>query len=553
MNPYNNFYNPYSNPYNNNTIPFSYYNNINRSQNLSNIGNNIINNNNNNNNNGNNNNKNYNNTYHDDFSLAKSMIQTRLDKLNAEKNMMRYRPQSFSPYQNDLLSLYNMRNLSNMRGQIANPYLYSYQFMDPIYYPLELPTNGEPIDLPKIEMGAPVGTNSGDNMGVQDILSILNNLGQSPIKERKVHTPIETKPKEEKKMEPPKEEPKPEVKPNQLTVNRGIKRDWWKLAKNFINLFIFYRTAQKYTDYSRIRNAIIADRTQKIVQDISILKDWIIAIEEPFWNEFKVFEDLNVSFKNVDEDIKIKKESQKIIAMIKKYMENLISKSSKLSDVPEKIQSILYEYIKDKGYFPKKYLSTFQVNRLNFDFYGASKKLNESQVGMIIAYLIISGVTIQQILLHMRDIFVEFKKFPNIDISAKYIGSIIHYLTRDTFTNEPSIFKEIIALMNYYRNYHLFNEQVEKQQDIFESNMVYVDNDEFAEFLIPENTINKFWTFNTSFVETYKNFIFAWACKLGKLIKLKYQRGDPNLLPKKKMPRPKDKTVEYDIQIGNKV
>ena len=239
--------------------------------------------------------------------------------------------------------------------------------------------------------------------------------------------------------------------------------------------------------------------------------------------------------------------------MIKKYMENLISKSSKLSDVPEKIQSIIYEYIKDKGYFPKKYLSTFQVNRLNFDFYGASKKLNESQVGMIIAYLIISGVTIQQILLHMRDIFVEFKKFPNIDISAKYIGSIIHYLTRDTFNNEPSIFKEIIALMNYYRNYHLFNEQVEKQQDIFESNMVYVDNDEFAEFLIPENTINKFWTFNTSFVETYKNFIFAWACKLGKLIKLKYQRGDPNLLPKKKMPRPKDKTVEYDIQIGNKV
>ena len=295
MNPYNNFYNPYSNPYNNNTIPFSYYNNINRSQNLSNIGNNIINNNSNNNNN--NNQNNYNNTYHDDFSLAKSMIQTRLDKLNAEKNMMRYRPQSFSPYQNDLLSLYNMRNLSNMRGQIANPYLYSYQFMDPIYYPLELPTNGEPIDLPKIEMGAPVGTNSGDNMGVQDILSILNNLGQSPIKERKVHTPLEPKPKEEKKIEPAKEEPKPEVKPNQLTVNRGIKRDWWKLAKNFINLFIFYRTAQKYTEYARIRNAIIADRTQKIVQDISILKDWIIAIEEPFWNEFKVFEDLNVSFK----------------------------------------------------------------------------------------------------------------------------------------------------------------------------------------------------------------------------------------------------------------
>jgi len=333
MNPYNNYYNPYQNPYNNNTIPFSYYNNMNRSQNLSNIGNNIINTNNNNNNNNNNQNTS-NNTYHDDFSLAKSMIQTRLDKLNAEKNMIRNRPQSFAPYQNDLLSLYNMRNLSLMRGQIANPFLYSYQFMDPIYYPLEFPTNGEPIDLPKIEMGAPVGTNSGDNMGVQDILSILNNIGQNPLKENKYQTPQETQSKEEKKIEPKKIEPKPEEKQNQLTVNKGIKRDWWKLAKDFINLFIFYRTAQKYTEYARIRNAFIADRTQKIVQDISILKDWIIAIEEPFWNEFKVFEDLNVSFKNVDDEIKIKKETQKIIAMIKKYMENLISKSSKLSDVP---------------------------------------------------------------------------------------------------------------------------------------------------------------------------------------------------------------------------
>ena len=37
-----------------------------------------------------------------------------------------------------------------------------------------------------------------------------------------------------------------------------------------------------------------------------ILKDWLIAIEEPFWNEFKIFEDLNVAFKNSDAKNKIK-------------------------------------------------------------------------------------------------------------------------------------------------------------------------------------------------------------------------------------------------------
>ena len=36
-------------------------------------------------------------------------------------------------------------------------------------------------------------------------------------------------------------------------------------------------------------------------------------------------------------------------------MENLISRSSKLSDIPTKVQKILYEFIKNRAYFPKKY------------------------------------------------------------------------------------------------------------------------------------------------------------------------------------------------------
>lgn len=498
-------------------------------------------------------------------NVARSMVQTRLDKLKYERELMMNMRGSYAPYNRDLSSLYNIRALSNARGQMGNPNLYSYQFMDPIYYPLEMPINGEPVALPRIEMGGPVGLEEPKGgLGIGDILTLLNALGkinQQPV--QVVQPPIvkvEEEPEKKKKASTPStksEGPKkvpiiPDNKKNE-GINRGIKRDWWKLAANFVNLYCFFSTAKKYAKQGKVRNSLIAQRTKAIVQDISVLKDWIIAIEEPFWNEFKVFQDLNVAFKNIDSKIKIQKESQKIIAMIKKYMENLIAKSSKLADIPTRIQTIIYEYLREKAYYPKKYLSTFQINRIDFHFYGGAKNLTDSQLGMIVAYLIICGVTVQQILLHMRDIFLEFKSYPNIDITAKYIGSIMHYLTRDTFQNDPVMLKELIALINYYRNYHLFNEQVEKQQDIFNSNMVFLDEDEFAEFLIPEGQINQFWNLNGAFVETYKNFIYAWACKLGKLIKLKYQKSDPNLIPKKKMERPQDKTVEYDIQIGNKV
>jgi hypothetical protein len=100
--------------------------------------------------------------------------------------------------------------------------------------------------------------------------------------------------------------------------------------------------------------------------------------------------------------------------------------------------------------------------------------------------------------------------------------------------------------LNYYRNYHLFNEQVEKQRDAFNNDAEFRDADEFEEYLIPEESITKFWELNKQFINTYKNFIYAWAVKLAGLIRRKYKKtierdeGD-----KKKMNRPKNRKVEY--------
>ena len=494
---------------------------------------------------------------YDNCSQAKDLIQTRLNKLMYEKKVLGEMKQSFNPYNADYESIYKLRTLGNAKGRLGNPNLYNNQFMDPIYYPLEMPISAEPVTLPKIEIGHPMYKEKCCDGGINldNLLLLLDQYDKPepapvyqpppPIYYPPQPAPRPPLPLKKKKVEAKRDKPPAPQEPN----NYKPKRDWWRLCRDFCNVYCFFSSGKKYTEFARVRDNIIANKTKSMAQDIGVLKEWIISITQSFWDEFKVFTDLDVSFKNIDSKLKIMRESQKIIAMIRKFLESLLSNSTKLTDVPERVQQIIYSYIKDKGYFPKKYLSTYQINRVDYNFYGGTKNLKLDQVGMLVAFLLISGVTVQQILLHMKDNFVEFRNYPNIDISGKYIGSIMHYLTRDTFNNNPTMLKEILALMNYYRNYHIYNKAVESQDDIFNNNMVFRDDDEFADYLIPESSITEFWTLNAQFVETFKNYVYSWACRLGKLIRLKYQKSDPNLAPRKRLDRPPDKTATNNMEI----
>ena len=512
------------------------------------------------------------NNFNHNNNLVNSMINTRLSKLNYEKDILNtmqnrnpyYPPTPYTynnPYPNlnhNHSSSLNYSNLANFGQNIMgspSPH-YIVDFTIPIPHPLEFPKMCSPVAPPRYDTGGPLqGKHCCHKNNALDILLLLTQIGQIPPKKK---TPPESKsstPKKKKKkiggkkkiVEKKVEHKIPEVKKKE-NPRRTIGRDWWKLCRNFVNLYLFWGTAYKYSIfYKKMRENSIEERTKSIVQEIAILKDWLIAIEEPFWNEFKIFDALNVAFKNSDAKNKIKKQSQKIIAIIKKFMENLISRSSKLSDIPTKVQKILYEFIKPRAYFPKKYLSTYQVNRIDFEFYGGARLITVPQGGMIISYLLICGICVQQILLHMRDVFIEFTKFPYIEISGKYIGSIMHYLTRDTFMYDPGLIQDIFALFNFYRNYHVYNEQIEKQHDIFSGQLILQDTeneDEYSEYLIDENDISEFWNLNPKFVETYKNFIYAWSCKLSKALKLKYEKEFPNPLPRKKLDRPPIKAVE---------
>ena len=330
-----------------------------------------------------------------------------------------------------------------------------------------------------------------------------------------------------------------------LRINKKKKMiDWWKLAKDFTELFVYYKTAMKYSKNRKIRNKRINERKKIIGNELLILKDWIISIEQPFWNEFKVFKNLNLSFKHSNSKIKKEKEIQKIIAIIKKYMENLILKTEKLKDIPLRIQKILYNFIKEKNYFPKLFLSTNQVNRLDFHFYGSTRMMNESQRSMLLSFLLINGVTVQQILLHIGEHFPEFKNLKDINTSAKIIGSIIHYLTKDTYSNNPNMIKNFFALLNYYKNYHLNNNEINNCEDIFGDDMIYKDYDEFTKYLINKSDLSEFWDFDTKFIETYQEFIYGWGVKLSNLIINKFAQKDPDLKPRKRLKRPPNKTIK---------
>lgn len=123
--------------------------------------------------------------FQQDNVAAQSMLNSRLEKLKYERDLLhnvRTTPQPPS-----VSDLYSYRNFSQLGHQIMNPYFYSYKFLDPIYYPLEIPGTGNPVSPPRIEMGGPVDQgqqhcccNGVGGMSAADLLVVLKAMGKIP-------------------------------------------------------------------------------------------------------------------------------------------------------------------------------------------------------------------------------------------------------------------------------------------------------------------------------------------------------------------------------------
>ena len=196
-----------------------------------------------------------------------------------------------------------------------------------------------------------------------------------------------------------------------------------------------------------------------------------------------------------------------------------------LDEIPEKVHSILYNYIKNNSYYPKKYLSKFEIFRLDFNYYGAVNKISLTQSAFILSYFIINGITVQQILLHLKEVFTEYSNCANIEKAAINLSSVLHYLVKQIFENKLKIKNDLIALFNYYRNYHLFDEKIEIMKDKI-NKIIKIDEkefeDEYAKNLLPFEDIETLFNKNKKIIEEYMTILYNWAIQLSQNLNSKF-------------------------------
>ena len=219
---------------------------------------------------------------------------------------------------------------------------------------------------------------NGCNAYISDVLLLLKGLKELGI-DKKLKLDEESSEnskdiKDGKKNKKFNKKKKRENKEEKKKKEKAIR--WWKLARDFINIYYFFSVAKKYSlNYGPIRNTQIELRTHNFEDEIDLLTEWIITIEDLCWDELEILIDENCAFEKGDSKNKIRKESLKIIGILKKYIEYIITGTTKLKNIPERIQQILYEFIKNGAYFPKKYLSTFLISRLDFDYMGKTRNI----------------------------------------------------------------------------------------------------------------------------------------------------------------------------------
>lgn len=467
--------------------------------------------------------------------VAKNLINQRKEKLEYEKMMLQkvgnQYPGGKGGKKNDISSLYNLQSIIKGKNMM-NPNLYSYQYIDPIYYPMEMPTNGEPMTLPKVEMGQPMHDpmechccgGEGEGLGLADLLGLLR-----PKKKKEVEQPVY---KPITPMKTPKRTPEPKKKeePKKEEVGfTGKKKDWWRIARAWVNMGKFYFVSHKYGKFSNTRNELINKSSQALPGYQDTLINWFNTFLTDFYNEFREIPDMNLMFTNYSGKLKIQEQSQKINALLNIFFNCLLNNASDLKKIPNKIQQVIYTYIKEKAYFSPKSLSTFEVNRLDFNFYGGIKNHTDESIGMILALFLFSKTLVKRILLRIKDFVPDFKTFRHIDVSMKMIGSIIHYLVRDTFKGRPPLTKDVLALLNYYRNYHIDNKDLSKTTDVLNNNITYKDIDETAQDLFPEGLITSYFQTNVNQVEQFQNIIYRYAIGFGRKIRQKFAAEDNNL------------------------
>ena len=315
------------------------------------------------------------------------------------------------------------------------------------------------------------------------------------------------------------------------------RKKWWKLLRYFVEVYSFFSTLKKYKKrINLIREKEIDQREEKLFDEIYVIRNWILGVQgNDYWKNMLIFKDINTNFTEFDTAKTISKYSKEFIGFISDFIYNLQMKTNDIEQIPEKVQVIIYRYIKKKAYFPRQYLNLFHIKRLKFDFFGSCINNTLEESAMILCYFIISSISVQQIFLSIQYIFPELKPYENIFIAVKFISSILYYLERNAFVKKVKINNNYIDLFNYYRCYDLRNDLIDKENDINillgitkSVNIIkYKDNlryDNYFKLLVDDMVIDKFWENNFKIMKKISNSLYLWTMNLAILILDKYEK-----------------------------
>lgn len=291
----------------------------------------------------------------------------------------------------------------------------------------------------------------------------------------------------------------------------------WKKVKLFVNIGKFYFIALKMVKQRVKRETTFLNRERTKEDDHSEIRNFLQQELKLFFSEFTYIQDISFVLDEKTDEVEKIEIFSKITSLMRTLFKCLVNKTLKhgIPNLPKRLLYVLYTYVADNFYYHQTFLSSFEVFRLDFNFYGEVYKLSKSQRGMIIAFLLLNKTLIPHILLKPNLVFVKQKNDKSI-VNLKYFASILHYLVRDAFKYNPIMVKDRINLTNYYRSYHLDDfSKFENAMDKFESDRDFGNLFETKSDLIKEEDLKIFFYENRTFIESFKDDIFSWASEFG--------------------------------------
>ena len=272
------------------------------------------------------------------------------------------------------------------------------------------------------------------------------------------------------------------------------KQSYWKKAVSaFIYMFRFYKYSLELAWNRAYKDRMLRVKEQNFEQEIKDIRKWIFGIQKEFFTEMMTNINRNMDFFTYEyiEGNKyiVYKEDEYFQFFLKLFLKTLINKVTEIKEIHLHIQEILYSYIREGVYFKKNFLSTFEINRLKFNFFGETEDTTMSSRAMLLALLIISKSFIHSGIFKNEfndDVFDEYLVTNSQKKFLKIFGSLLHFITREAFRMKPVMLRTRVNLFNYYRNYQIYNADLEEPITDFVTDLNYSDIDEYYHDMIDE-------------------------------------------------------------------